>query len=163
MVARSAQLVIGWLLVALAVPAAAQVLPDAVQACRKEPDDARRLACFDRETAKYPLTAEQSFGLSASKVAALQEPPPAGREAATQARPAAHAEPQLRAKVAALRERAHAGFLVTLDNGQVWSQNEMDSHSDIRPGDLVVIKPGRLGGFWLVGPSGWSTRVRRIK
>lgn len=126
----------GWVLCSFAGLAAGQVLPDAIRACRKETDDARRLKCFDRETAQYPLTSEQSLGLNPSP---------------------------LTARVAGLRERPHAGFVVTLDNGQVWAQNEMDAHAAVRVGDAVTIKPAKLGGFWLVGPSGWSTRVRRLQ
>jgi hypothetical protein len=144
-----------WALCSYTGLAAGQVLPDAVQACRKEADDARRLQCFDRETAKYPLTAEQSLGLQESRLTALQNP------ASGAAAPPRIT--QLTARVAALRERPHAGFVVTLDNGQIWAQNEMEAHQAVRVGDVVTIKPAKLGGFWLVGPSGWSTRVRRMQ
>ena len=152
---KLATITAGWVLCSFTALAAGQVLPDAIQACRKEADDARRLQCFDRETAKYPLTSEQSFGLGQSQVSALQSP-----SSSAAASPAVR---QLTARVAALRERPHAGFVATLDNGQVWVQNEMDVHREVRAGDVVTIKPGKLGGFWLVGPSGWSTRVRRAK
>jgi hypothetical protein len=134
--------------------AVAQVLPASIQACRKESDDARRLACFDRETARFPLTPEQSLGLSSAQIEARQTAP----AAAPKFKPT-----QLRARVVALRERPHAGFVVTLDNGQVWTQNEMEAHLGVHEGDLVTIQPAKLGGFWLVGPSGWATKVRRAQ
>jgi hypothetical protein len=152
---RMATIAAGWVLCSFTALAVGQVLPDSIQACRKETDDARRLQCFDRETARYPLTSEQSFGLGQSQVAALQNP--------SSSAAAPPAVTQLTAKVAALRERPHAGFVATLDNGQIWVQNEMDVHQGVRAGDAVTIKPGKLGGFWLVGPSGWSTKVRRAK
>ena len=137
----------------IAVVATAQVLPDALQACKREADDARRLQCYDREAARFPLIAVQSFGLNKSQVAAAQHQTSAAVAAVT----------KVTAKVVAIRERAHAGFVITLDNGQVWSQNEMDATRGIAVGDTVTLQPARLAGIWLVGPSGWSTKVRRVQ
>ena len=152
---------IGWglklgassMLCLVAAMAAGQVIPDAIQACKKEPDDTRRLQCYDREVAKYPFTSQQSFGLGEARVAAAQR----------QSTAAAPAVKTLTAKVAALRDRPHAGFVVTFDNGQVWMQVEMEANERIAVGDTVTIKPGAFGSFWLVGPSGWSTRVHRVQ
>lgn len=150
---------------ALPHPANAQALPEAIQACRKEADDARRLQCFDRETARYPLTSEQSFGLTPSQVDALQKKAAPGaappREPEEDGPPASTG--QLTATVSSLGLRPHAGFVVTLDNGQVWRQNEAEVNFDIRVGDQITIKPAKMGGYWLVGRTGRSTRVRRMK
>jgi hypothetical protein len=142
-----------WILCAVSAAAVAQVLPDSIRACKGESDDARRLQCYDRELAKYPMTAEQSYGLSQHQVAAAQQRPP-GTETTVKT---------LTAKVVALRERPHAGFVVTFDNGQVWMQIEMESTRHVEVGDAVTIKPGWLGSFWLVGPTGWTTRVHRVQ
>jgi hypothetical protein len=146
---------LGWvmsLLSATTAGAAPQVLPDTLQACRNEPDDARRLQCYDREVGKFP-TYEQAIGLHSPQV------PVETRET-----PAPPAKVKLvTAVVVGMRERPHAGFVVTLDNGQIWAQNEMDAQRGIRVGDAITIKPGALGSFWLVGPSGWSTKARRIQ
>jgi hypothetical protein len=143
---QASKIAAGWALCTMVVAATAQILPDTIQACRKDTDDARRLACFDRETARYPMTSEHGFGLSPSQAAAT-----APRVA------------QLNAKVVDLRERPHAGFIATLDNGQVWVQYETDMRQDIHPGDVVTIRPGALGSYWMSAPTGWSTRVRRAK
>src|SRR6266478_3276380 len=60
-------------------------------------------------------------------------------------------------------ERPHAGFVATLDNGQIWVQNEMESLRVIDVGAMVTIKPGMLGSFWLVGPSGRRTKAHRVQ
>ena len=130
-----------------------QALPDAVQACKREADDSRRLACFDREVAKFPLSAAQAFGLNSAQVATVQ-------------REETHAEPPVRilaATVTGLRERPHAGYVVTLDNGQVWEQNQAEPTRGVHVGDAVTIKPGALGSFWLIGPTGLATKAHRVQ
>lgn len=138
-----------WLLLCLVTASAAgQAIPDTIQACKSEPDDARRLQCYDREVVKFPLTSEQGFGLSQSQVAAKQ----------------GHSK-FLTAKVVAMRERPHMGFIATLDNGQVWMQYEEDEsvRGMLHVGDTITITPGALGSFWLVGPSERATKARRVK
>ena len=150
---RAVRLGTSWVLCSLTATAVGQVLPEAILACKSDPDATRRLQCYDREVAKFPMTSEQSFGLSGSQVAAAQH----------QSSNAATAVKYLTAKVVAIRERPHAGFIVTLDNGQVWVQNELDSTRHIDIGDIATIKPGLLGSFWLEGPSGWATKARRVQ
>jgi hypothetical protein len=148
------------ILCSLATTVAAQVLPESILACKREPDDARRLQCYDQEVAKFPVTPEQAFGLSPSRVSAAQ------RQSASPEAKKTEPESQLKsltAKVVALRDRPYAGFVVTFDNGQVWMQYEDDSTRGVHVGDLVTIKPGVLGSFWLVGPSGWATKIHRVK
>jgi len=142
------------LLCSAAVPAVSQVLPDAIQACARESDSARRLECYDREVAKASKISEQSFGLSQSQVVAAQ---------ARVSGPAPKVDKSAVAQVAAIRERPKMGFVVTFDNGQIWVQYEEESVRGIQVGDTVTIKPGALGSFWLVGPTGWATKVHRVQ
>lgn len=142
-----------WLVWSLAALAAAEVLPDSLQACKREADNERRLQCYDREVAKFPVTSEQAFGLSEYQVSAARAK-------------SSHTAPevkQLSAKVVAVKDRPQAGFVVTLDNGQVWMQYEMETGPFVKAGDVVSIKPGWLGSFWLVGPSGAGTKVHRVR
>ena len=150
---RAAKFGASSILCSLAATAVGQVLPDAIQACKTEPDDARRLQCYDREVARFPMTAEQSFGLSGAHSTARQH----------QSSDAAAAVKNLTAKVVAIHDRPHAGFIVTLDNGQVWAQNDMDYTRRIDSGDTITIRSGALGSFWLVGPSGWTTKAHRLQ
>ncbi len=143
------------LLCLVTLSAVGQAIPDTIQACTSEPDDARRLQCYDREVAKFPSTSEQSFGLSQSQVAAKQ-----GQSSNPAPKPRF-----LTAKIAAMRERPHMGFIATLDNGQVWMQYEEDEsvRAMLHVGDTITITPGALGSFWLVGPSERATKARRVK
>lgn len=148
--AISGALCLVWSLVAMG---AAPVLPDSIQACKRETDNERRLQCYDREVAKFPLTNEQALGLSESQVAAAQAkgsvaPPP---------------EEQFSARVVTLTDRLHAGFVVKLDNGQIWVQDEMETGTFAKVGDVVSIKRGKFGAYSLEGPSGRRTKVHRFR
>ena len=159
-----------WLAVLAMLPlAAAAAAPESpLKACRAERDDVRRLACYDREIdrlddapaaaaapapAETPaLTAEERFG----RVGKMErEEKDRKREEARQG--------ELTAKVTETWTRSDGLISVTLDNGQVWTQNRPDSFFRIKVGDQVKIEPASLGSFLLSGPSKRSTRVTRTK
>jgi hypothetical protein len=134
-----------------AVRAAPEVLPPGLRACAQEKDDAQRLVCYDREMARYTVAPEQTFGLSAEKVRKTQHLEPAVTE------------PQsLSAKVTALAQRPYGQLVFTLDNGQVWVQQEA-AESRIKIGDTITLKPGTFGSYFLASPSGRATRVKRVQ
>lgn len=135
-------------------------------ACAAEKDDARRLACFDAAVdrartapanpapavAAAPLSQEEKFGLrgelkqeKAQKVPELQE------------------LEQLQAQVTKVSTKPHGELVVTLENGQVWTEIQTNSGARVKAGDRVAIKPGALGSFLLVAPNGRSTRVTRVR
>ncbi len=139
---------------------------ESLRACKAESDDARRLACYDREMAEVPtptsveqpaaavpattspLSAEERFGLSeqqARKKEDVEEPPKLERLTAT---------------VAELARRPQGKFVMRLDNGQVWVQKQAEPFT-VKPGDTVTIKPGALGSFFMSTASGEFTRVAR--
>jgi hypothetical protein len=133
--------------------AVGQALPESIQACRKETDDGHRLACFDREIAKFPQSVQPTFGVTAAPVPTVERP------SSRNDVPVKY----LTATVVELRDRLHAGFVVTLDNGQMWVQNANEATRGVKVGDTVTIKPGALGSFWLVGPNGWLTKAHRVR
>jgi hypothetical protein len=93
--------------------------------------------------------AEQTFGLSAEKLVARQDP----------------GVDELRARVSKVANHPRPGrWVVTLDNGQVWEQREAGAESRRpRPGDEVTIRKASLGSF-LMAVSGRGTfRVSRVK
>jgi glucose/arabinose dehydrogenase len=135
-------------------------------ACASEKDDARRLACFDAAAARVqtapansppaiaaaPLSQEEKFGLrgelkqeKAQKLPELQE------------------LEQLQAQVAKVTTKPHGELVVTLENGQVWTEIQTNSGARVKAGDRVAIKSGALGSFLLVAPNGRSTRVTRVR
>lgn len=134
--------------------------------CAGEKDDTRRLACFDAAVDRAraapanpapavvatPLSQEEKFGLrgelkqeKAQKVPELQE------------------LEQLQAQVTKVSTKPHGELVVTLENGQVWTEIQTNSGARVKAGDRVAIKPGALGSFLLVAPNGRSTRVTRVR
>ena len=145
-----------------------QGLPPSLRACMAERDDARRLACFDREAAQLgpqsaatataaatpePLTAEQRFGFRGE----------VAREAIAEKKAAVPQLERLESTVTAVARRGSIDWIVTLENGQQWAQISTGTPYTIRVGDAVTINPGALGSFLLTGPSGRATRVRRAR
>lgn len=135
-------------------------------ACAPEKDDARRLACFDAAVdraqtappnqppavAAAPLSQEEKFGLrgelkqeKVQKVPELQE------------------LEQLQAQVTSVSSKPHGELVVTLENGQVWTEIQPNSGARVKAGERVTIKPGALGSFLLVAPNGRSTKVTRVR
>lgn len=160
--------------------AISQGLTPGLRACMAERDDARRLACFDRETAQLgqpspdtatsaapasaratapasatpePLTAEQRFGFRGE----------VAREAIAEKKAAVPQLERLESTVTAVARRGSIDWIVTLENGQQWAQVSTGTPYTIRVGDAVTINPGALGSFLLTGPSGRATRVRRAR
>lgn len=70
---------------------------------------------------------------------------------------------QIEARVTAVRKRPAGEQVLTLDNGQVWTQTEARQQPQFEVGDVVIIKRGLLGSFLLTLQKGSaSTRVQRI-
>jgi hypothetical protein len=165
----SARLVIAVAAALVTADAARAVAPEATAgfiACAAEKDDTRRLACFDAAVDRArtapanpapvvvaaPLSQEEKFGLrgelkqeKAQKVPELQE------------------LEQLQAQVTKVSTKPHGELVVTLENGQVWTEIQTNSGARVKAGDRVAIKSGALGSFLLVAPNGRSTRVTRVR
>lgn len=152
--------------------AAEPELTKRLEACVSERDDARRLACYDREVAQLvpaarkqaamtdtaapanaAASAEDSFGVYGSDVARKRN--------AEDSRTGTELK-RLTATVTAISQRPRGELLVTLDNGQVWLQKQSQSYFPIRIGDEVTITSGALGSFHLA-VSGRSTQVTRMQ
>jgi hypothetical protein len=169
----------------LAVSAAfAQSLPPSVAACTAEKDSLARLVCFDREVAKYTQsstrvapTPSASAKVSPSAATVVPTQPPVASQPAdefgvagqlarkrkAEKEDAGEAVKELHASVSKLSNKPYGEFVVTLDNGQVWQQNEAKSSFVIKEGETVIIKPAKFGSFMLTTGSGATTRVHRIQ
>jgi hypothetical protein len=106
--------------------------------CSEQTDDAQRLACYDAEFGKPSKTTV--------------------RPAVAVAAPATKRE-----SIASLRRMADGRYQATLENGEVWEQQEPDPRTEMRVGDLVTVRPAALGSFMLVTAVGARTRVTRVK
>ena len=164
-----ARFVLGMAVALVTAGPARAAVPDATAgflACAAEKDDARRLACFDAAVdraqaappnqppavAAAPLSKEEKFGLrgelkqeKVQKVPELQE------------------LEQLQAEITKVSSKPHGELVVTLENGQVWTEIQTNSGARVKAGDQVTIKAGVLGSFLLVAPNGRSTKVTRVR
>jgi FtsP/CotA-like multicopper oxidase with cupredoxin domain len=75
---------------------------------------------------------------------------------------AAKAPTSVTAKVISLRFKKYGEFVVTLDNGQVWEQNEPMPSAIVRVGDTVTVKKAVLGSYTLVTAAKVATKVHRV-
>jgi hypothetical protein len=158
---------------------AQDALRDAIanmRACAAERDDARRLSCYDkqfRQSAVSPSRAEspsrpESSGRPESPVEpnALSAEERFGMSAELERKE--HGAPgqaaqlgKMSSRIATVSYRLRGEAVVTLDNGQVWEQSEVQPRVPLKPGDPVSIRRGALGSFWL-SASGSGFRVRRV-
>ena len=153
---------------------------DSPQHCAAIGDDAARLACYDRifrapAAAKAPSTTVGTAATTAVAPASTAVVPAAAKppddfgltEAAKRARDPERAKEEksesVTATVAAVGRRPAGELVVTLDNGQVWTQVEVDQRARVAAGDTVTIKRGALSSYLLVTQSRYATRVRRAK
>jgi hypothetical protein len=157
----------GWLglLLAVVLLTSLTVRADEPRRCAALDDDRARLACYDsifgRPAANAPVdapaaatatNAEADFGLT---------------EAAKRAREPEESKerfPESISGTVAKVARQPAGELVlTLENGQVWTQLQVDVRARVAVGDTVTIKKAALGSHLLVTEGRYATRVRRVK
>lgn len=54
-------------------------------------------------------------------------------------------------------------LVLTLTDGQVWTQVQADTRFRARAGDAVTIRKATLGSYLMTGPERIATRVRRVK
>lgn len=142
---------------------------DKLSTCVAMSDDRARLKCYDEEMARLGLkpaaaaarapakpakaATSEDFGLQGDalrKKKAADEPTPAPPEAIT-------------ARVKSVSERALGELRIELDNGQVWIETEKHAGTALAAGELVTLKSGRLGSFFLTRQSGPTVRVKRLQ
>jgi len=153
------------------------------QQCAAIDDEHERLACYDgifRTPARSPsmppavapvaAPAETSAAVGTTADAAVGVGPQADfglTEAAKRARDPEKANgtmsDSITNTVASVSRRPAGELLVTLENGQVWTQLTPDQRANLAVGDTVTIKKAALGSHLLVTESRYATRVRRVK
>jgi hypothetical protein len=149
-----------------------------MEVCFRVSDSAARLACFDNEMRRRHATAQQRSAVpavTATPASAVPAPPAAAP--ATVAAPAP-APPSLAASfppaptpapkpvvVALTRLLPHPGhiYVFELENGQAWESTDSVSNLFLNPHDLVTIRSGVMGGFFLKTQDGISIRVHRLR
>ena len=137
----------------LPLHAGGEPLSDGLQRCARETDEHLRLKCFDELAGSLPQLKRDEFGMTAA-VAQRHDPT---------APKAPLIDPQvLDAKIAGLRQGSHGEYTFTLDNGQVWLEQEVRAGERVSVGEAVQIKHGAMSSLWLSASNHRMTRVNRI-
>ena len=137
----------------LPLVASADPLSDGLRRCAGETDEHLRLKCFDELAGSLPQLKRDEFGMTAA-VAQRHDPT---------APKAPLIDPQvLDAKIAGLRQGSHGEYTFTLDNGQVWVEQEFRPGEHFSVGDAVQIRHGFMSSLWLSASDHRMTRVKRI-
>lgn len=146
------------------------------RSCATIADDGSRLACYDglwrgvvsppREVAVAPVPATDAA--AALQSAAVVDPMDdfGLSEAAKRARDPGkdeNANSSISGLVTAVRRQPAGELIVTLENGQVWTQSSVDTRARVAVGDTVTIRRAALGSYMLVTANRYATRVRRVK
>ena len=131
----------------------AEPLSDGLQRCARETDEHLRLKCFDELAGSLPQRKRDEFGMTAA-VAQRKDP---------SAAKAPLIDPEvLDAKIAGLRQGSRGEYTFTLDNGQVWVEQEFRPGEHFSVGEAVQIKHGFMSSLWLSASDHRITRVKRI-
>jgi hypothetical protein len=162
-------------LTSLSTAAAAQQ-PDAFDACASLQDSTARVACFDRAVAAR-RAAPVAPSTPPAPVATVPPAPPAAKatdstvgldarqvhklqEARGEAKPPPPAPITARLVRVIPRQPLISAF--ELDNGQIWEQVESMKLLP-EPQELITIRPGLLGAFFLKTADGAVVRVHRLR
>ena len=183
MIRRKTRARFGWSLLATMTLMFHAAHADEPQRCATMADDRARLACYDsifgRPAAPPPLGAPSAAAPATGAVAGTVAAAPAVAAAATPETDFGLTEAAKRARepegsgdrlpdsisgtVARVARQPAGEFVVTLENGQVWTQLQVDARARIAVGDTVTIKKAALGSHLLVTANRYATRVRRVK
>jgi hypothetical protein len=145
-------------LIFVSASAAAGDIVGGLHGCATESNDSKRLACYDKLAAENATQAEAAPAVSAVEAERKFGDVPS-RLQPDQPRPLT----QITSEVVKVEPRQNDRWAVTLENAQVWEQNESTTHVTLHPGDVVTIKKGAMGAHLLIGPSKVATYVRRIR
>ena len=153
---------------------AAPLAADTELNCRQIDDDSARLACYDQHFPRPHSVAEPESVAGPEPAAepeqAEDEPVQTARNATAPATTSAEVAPAERAAqpaaitatVTKVVKPKGRPAVITLSNGQVWSQVSF-RYARLREGDTVNIEPSRFGGYILANERGIKMRVRRAR
>lgn len=125
-------------------------LSESVHNCTQEPDDAKRLACYDN-----------AAGRAQPLAAATRHPAPKADETPAASTPTPPKATEIAASITHLTRRADGRYVITLDNGQIWLEAEVKERLSVNTGDTVTIRSQLLGAHYLRTPSGADVLVIR--
>ena len=136
-------------------------LPGPFQPCVAMRRDAERLACFDRAAAAIEsgkpdpsaTSPENMFGTNADVNHASAANSDIKRDELK----------QISGSVASTRHSDDGMIVLTLDNGQVWRQQDGNVTLTIEAGDTVTVVRASMGTFRITDKRGRSARFKRTQ
>jgi len=172
---RTSKMIVAVLALFAGSAMAADASLETARRCVQVKDSLERLVCFDRAFAGMPTApaasspaAPAAAPVAPAPVAAIA-PPALGDDSvkrSVKAREAEAGPTSLTAVITELKETRPNVVRMTLDNGNVWQQMDLESLFYVKVGDTVKIEKGRMGGYRMArvtgSGSGWA-RVNRIK
>ena len=134
-------------------------------ACRNITAPDQRLACYDRETAAM----NQAIAIQDLVMIDKERAKAAGRSLFGFAIPnfgglfGSNGEiSQIDGTIKSTSHNSEGGWVITLEDGSVWTQTDDWPGLDARAGKKVIVKRGVLGSFWLTVPGQNGIKVKRI-
>ncbi len=70
---------------------------------------------------------------------------------------------EISATVTHVSKRAYGELVVTLENGQVWTEKESEYGFRVKEGDTITIRQGTFGGYRMISRGNRSSQVVRVK
>lgn len=136
-----------------------------LMACRTITAADQRLACYDRETAAM----SQAIATNDLVMIDKEKARAAGRSLFGFSIPnfgglfGSNGEvSQIDGTIKTTGRNADGGWVITLEDGSVWTQTDDWPGLDARAGKKVIVKRGVLGSFWLSIPGQNGIKVKRI-
>lgn len=134
-------------------------------ACRNITAPDQRLACYDRETAAM----NQAIASQDLVMIDKERAKAAGRSLFGFSVPnfgglfGSNGEiSQIDGTIKSTSHNSDGGWVITLEDGSVWTQTDDWPGLDARAGKKVIVKRGVLGSFWLTVPGQNGIKVKRI-
>ena len=137
---------------------ATETLPEPLRACAAMRNDIERLACYDKavahiESGSAAPSAENMFGASTAIAPAQKNEREAKGEELK----------HITGTVVSLSRSGSGLIILSLDNDQVWYQQDADVTLIVDIGDSVTISRASLGTFRLTDKRGRSSRFKRVR
>ena len=128
-----------------------EALSDGLRRCARESEQTQRLACFDALASSLPKIEADQFGMTAD--IAHKRAPTADYD---------NKKEVLTGTIRALRQGPRGELIFTLDNNQVWRQDQPSPNISFSVGEAVRIEHGAMSSLWLAADHGRKTKVRRV-
>lgn len=147
--------------VMISAVASASDLPPQLEACTSLSRDTERLLCYDKAVAQIRSggtsapapTAENMFGANNALVDSKAPHEDVKREELK----------QISGTVTSLHRGDDGMIRLTLDNGQVWRQQDAGVQLLVAEGDTVTIVRAAMGTFRITDKSGRFARFKRVR